>query len=296
MRLGGRDIDRWIVNYLYPEEKITESLLNTAEKLKCRLSQNQLSETEYLIEKTNQEESDQDIHLRLNKMQFEELLIKKGLLLSLKNLLDQTLAAARGNNCALEDLTGVVIVGGGTRIPLIKEWLIKQVSPIRLITPPPIEAVALGALSLTPGVKINDILQKGVSLRCWDEATRKHFWHPLFLPGQPWPTQRGLEIYLSASKNLQNELELVIGEPEIEGAQEIIYKDGIPTIKEGKGESKVLPWSDSPISIKLDPPGELGKDCVKLIFSINNESSLIMEGIDLRTEERLQEKILGSIR
>ena len=40
----------------------------------------------------------------------------------------------------------------------------------RLLTPPPVEAVALGALQLTPGVAIRDVLQHGVSLRFWISA------------------------------------------------------------------------------------------------------------------------------
>ena len=54
-----------------------------------------------------------------------------------------------------------------------------------LLTPPPVEAVALGALSLTPGVSIRDVLQHGVSIRTWDPRSQRHQWHPLFVAGQP---------------------------------------------------------------------------------------------------------------
>ena len=296
LRLGGRDLDRWIVSYLFPQEEISEVMLNAAEKLKWRLSEKGVSESEYLIEKVSMGDSNNSLELRLNKMQFEDLLIQKGILSSLKKLLEKTLAGARANKCSLKDLTGVVAVGGGSRIPLIKKWLMQEVSPIELITPPPIEAVAVGALSLTPGVKVRDILQKGVSLQIWDEGRQEHFWYPLFVPGQPWPTEKGLEIILSASKNNQIELELKIGEPEIEGAQEIIYKNGIPTIQEGSVEAKVLPWTDKPISIRLDPPGDAGQDCLRLTFNIDEDSLLIMQGLDIRTQEVIKSRALGSVR
>ena len=35
----------------------------------------------------------------------------------------------------------------------------KNISKVKILSPPPIEAVALGALSMTPGVKIKDILK-----------------------------------------------------------------------------------------------------------------------------------------
>ena len=296
LSLGGRDLDRWIVNSLHPEESINEMLLNTAEKLKCRLSQDNLSENEYLVEKISSEIEQNPLELRLNKMQFEEILIKRGFLSSLENLLEKTLAGARANKCSLGDLNGVVVVGGGTRIPLFKKWVMKALSPIPVLTPPPIETVAVGALNLTPGVTIKDVLQKGVSLRCWDEARKEHLWHPLFLPGQTWPTQKGLEIILAATKNNQLEIELLIGEPSLEGSQEIIYINGVPVIKESSTETKVIPWSELPIHIELNPPGNAGEDCVKLNFTIDNDSHLIMQGVDIRSKEIIQKRYLGSIR
>ena len=47
--------------------------------------------------------------------------------------------------------------------------------PLRLERP--VEAVALGALRLTPGVTVKDVLQRGVSLRCWDQRSAEHRWH-----------------------------------------------------------------------------------------------------------------------
>ena len=107
--------------------------------------------------------------LRLCRRELEELLIARGLLNSLASLLNETLARGRGNGCELKDLQGVVAVGGGAQIPLVRSWLQQQTQPAPLLTPPPIEAVAVGALQLTPGVKVQDVLHRGVSLRCWDQ-------------------------------------------------------------------------------------------------------------------------------
>ena len=45
----------------------------------------------------------------------------------------------------------------------------------------------------------------------------------------------------------------------------------------------------------LNPPGEAGKDCLKLNFSINSDGYLQVNGIDLRTGIHLKTKILGLI-
>ncbi len=91
-------------------------------------------------------------------------------------------------------------VGGGSQIPLIKNYLSTLCNSIPFLTPPPIEAIALGALHLTPGVQVKDVLNKGISLKCWNKKNEKHIWHPLFLAGQPWPTNKPLEIILASRK------------------------------------------------------------------------------------------------
>ena len=295
LRLGGRDFDRWIAHHLYPTEPLEESLLNAAERLKCRLSENGLNPTEILEETFEPSADGIKQYLRLNKNELEELLIERGAIRSLAQLLSKTLQAGEANNCLLKDLHGVVLVGGGARIPLISKWLKGNILPANLLTPPPIEAVAKGALSLTPGVTIRDVLQRGASLRCWDKKSEKHIWHPLFIGGQPWPTSKPLELVISASKENQQEIDLVIGEPELKGAHEVIYINGIPTIKKGIIEYKVTAWEDRTFSFFLNPPGQPGQDCLRLKFSINSDSYLQVEGIDLRTGGNLETKNLGRI-
>ena len=62
-------------------------------------------------------------------------------------------------------------MGGGAQLPLLRDWLSKRARTVPLLSAPPVEAVAKGALSLTPGVRVRDVLQRGVSLRCWDRRS-----------------------------------------------------------------------------------------------------------------------------
>ena len=291
-RLGGRDIDRWIGNYLLPNEQQTEELLNTAEKLKCRLSAPDLKETKVLTEIS----PDSSITMKMSKLSLENLLSERGLLASIRNLFNQTMASAKLNNCDISNLQNVVLVGGGAQIPLIKSWIQKLINPVPLLTPPPVETIAVGALTLTPGVKVRDVLHKGVSLRCWNPKSKSHAWHPLFIAGQPWPTSKPLEIVLSASKLDQEEIEIKVGEHDLAEANEIIYIDGIPTIKIGPTTPKINLLENTECLIELNPPGQPGEDCLKLKFSINNECELKMESMDIRTGLSLPSKVIGSIR
>ena len=211
-------------------------------------------------------------------------------------LFTQTINIAKRNSFQLQDLDSVVLVGGGSQIPLIKNYLSSICNSIPFLTPPPIEAIALGALHLTPGVQVKDVLNKGVSLKCWNKKNEKHIWHPLFLAGQTWPTNKPLEIILAASINNQLSIDLIIGEPEEEGSHEIIYIDGLPTLKKRNSEDKITKLNNTIISITLEPPGQIGQDCIKLSFNINQNCQLEVEGIDLRNNSVIARKNLGSIR
>ena len=273
LRLGGKDIDRWIIHHLLPEENPTNSILRKAEELKCELSNTNIKETLVITKKANNIQNEEKF-LKLSKKGLEELLIEKGLLKSIEKLFIQTINSAKRNSFELKDLDSVVLVGGGSRIPLIKNYLSDICNSIPFLTPPPIEAIALGALHLTPGVQIKDVLNKGVSLRCWNKKNEKHIWHPLFLAGQTWPTNKPLEIILAASINNQLSIDLIIGEPQEEGSNEIIYTNGLPTLKTIESKDKIKKITNTIISIPVDPPGEIGQDCIKLIFNINDNCQL----------------------
>ena len=295
LRLGGKDIDRWIFHHLLPEENPTNSILRKAEELKCELSNTNIKETLVITKKANNIQNEEKF-LKLSKKGLEELLIEKGLLKSIEKLFIQTINSAKRNSFELKDLDSVVLVGGGSRIPLIKNYLSDICNSIPFLTPPPIEAIALGALHLTPGVQIKDVLNKGVSLRCWNKKNEKHIWHPLFLAGQTWPTNKPLEIILAASINSQLSIDLIIGEPQEEGSNEIIYTNGLPTLKTIESKDKIKKINNTIISIPVDPPGEIGQDCIKLIFNINDNCQLEVEGVDLRNNKEITKQNLGEIR
>ncbi len=294
LRLGGRDIDRWIVDRCCPGQPANSTLLNAAERLKCRLSDTTLAEREQLMELAV---DDQEHVLRLSRSELNTLLLERGFGDALEQLLEACLAGGRRNNCSLEDLEGVVAVGGGARLPFLRQWLTENTAPARLLTPPPVEAVALGALRLTPGVAIRDVLQHGVSLRFWDQRSNSHRWHPLFMAGQPWPSPAPLELVLAASQTGQDCLEVVLGEPIPQGSHSVVFVDGLPTLQEqAAGEVSHQPWPSDALVLPLEPPGEQGEDCLRLRWSIDSEAQLQLEIMDLRSGETWGHPRLGAVR
>ena len=298
LQLGGREIDRWILDRCCPDGPRGAAWLNAAERLKCRLSDPELPEQTVLLEQVADAGADNAApQLRLSRRELETLLEERGLGRALAELLEATLTGGRRHGCDLTELDGVIAVGGGAQLPWLRRWLAEHTAPAPLVTPPPVEAVAVGALSLTPGVSIRDVLQRGVSLRTWDRRTQQHRWHPLFVAGQPWPSPEPFELVMAASRDEQTELELVLAEPHEQGRFSVIEVDGLPVLQQGAaGELEHRPWSGEPLLLPLDPPAQAGEDCLKLQLRIDDAACLQAEVTDLRSGTTLPPLALGSVR
>ncbi|MFM1799184.1 MAG: hypothetical protein RLZZ117_1462 [Cyanobacteriota bacterium] len=290
--LGGRDLDRWIAAALCPGQPLTAERLAAAEALKCALSDR--GEAMRILPSPTGGAGE---ILRLDRQGLDSLLEERGLGTILGSLLDTVASAARREGLDLNRIDAVLPVGGGSRLPWLRRLLQERLPLVPLRDERPVAAVALGALALTPGVRIQDVLSQGVSLRVWDQRSRCHLWHPLFLAGQPWPTPQPLEVLLASGAPMQAELELVLGTPLAEDRPEVVFAGGLPVIRPVEaGAPRVRPWSDDPIVLPLSPPGEAGVDRLRLRFSINDRGELVMAADDLLTRSPLPDQVLGMVR
>ena len=102
---------------------------------------------------------------------------------------------------------------------------------------------------------------------------------------------------LAASRSGQEQLELVLAEPQTEGRHDVVFVKGIPTLRTSDaGEVRHQPWPGHPTVLPLDPPGEMGQDCLRLRLSIDADAGLIAEVHDLRSDLELPALQLGTVR
>jgi molecular chaperone DnaK (HSP70) len=291
LALGGRDIDHWIAEVLCPGQGNDPGLLEVVERMKCSLSSQEQALGVWLPGAARPQE------LRLSRPQLDRLLQEKGFVELLDDLLETVLASARAQGVALKDVDAILPVGGTSQLPSVRHWLQSRCAGVPLRDQRPIEAVALGALGLTPGVTVKDLLSHGLSLRCWDRRSREHRWHPLFSAGQGWPSERPFELVLACSQDGQRSVELVLGEPRPDQRSEVVFEAGLPRLRRRPaGEAPVDPWPEPPAPVPLDPPGQAGVDRLKLRFSIDSTGDLRLEGDDLLTGLPLAQRRLGRVR
>ena len=291
-KIGGKDIDQWIINYFLPKNQDVRNLLR-AEEIKCKLSSPKIkNENSYHIKFFTQR--DEEKEFLLSKKLFEKILIENNLIDHLNSLLKDLLNEARGNFCNVDDLNSIILVGGGTQIPLIKQWINDKLPEIPLKCPPPIESISLGALAMTPGVKIKDILNKGISIKLFNRRDQKHFWHPIFCKGQTWPTENPFKLILQASRNGQNIFEIIIGETIKERKYDVIFENGFPKLSETQSEEETNAWERDPLKIISKKNHLQGQDSLKLFFRITENAELYLKCFTIDSEE-LGEFNLGNI-
>ncbi len=291
-KIGGKDIDQWIIDYFIPDNKYSINLLK-AEEIKCKLSSSGIKyENKYPTKLFIDENKEKEFYL--SKEIFEKIIIENNLLNHLNSLLKDLLNQARGKFCTIDDLSAIILVGGGTQIPLIKEWITKKIPKIEIKSPPPIESIALGALAMTPGVKIKDILNKGLSIRLFNKREQKHFWHPIFCKGQTWPTENPFKLILQASKKNQKIIEIIIGESKKEREYDVIFENGLPKLSEIQSEEEIIKWNKKPLQILIKNESSIGEDNLILFFKINKKGDLLVKCFDIKNEF-LGEYNLGNI-
>jgi len=147
---------------------------------------------------------------------------------------------------------------------------------------------------MTPGVKIRDILNKGLSIRLFNRREQKHFWHPIFCKGQTWPTETPYKLILQASKNEQNIFEIIIGETKKEREYDVIFENGFPKLSEVQRGEEIFKWDKKSLKIKLEKKSNPGEDNLKLFFKITQEADLLVKCFDIK-DEFLGEYNLGNI-
>ena len=292
LALGGRDIDRWIAAALCPGQVLTGELLAQAERLKCALSSNEQARAIW------RDPQGRSHDLQLDRQGLARLLEHQGLIAQLDALLEAVLAQARAAGLGLEQINALLAVGGSSRLEPIELWLKARLGSIPRVQTNPVEAVALGALALTPGVAVRDVLDQGVSLRCWDRRSGSHRWHPLYVPGQSWPTEQPLELLLACSRDGQEAIELVLGQASGQGRAEVIYDNGLPRLRSREaGPGAVTPWSVQPEPLLLTPPGRQGQDRLRLRFGIDDRCRLQVSIDDLEAGgSQPQLRDLGTLR
>ena len=286
--LGGADLDNWLLDYFAATQSVEKSTLTTrlAERLKIALSQKTVAKEVYFDDETLG-----TYELSLDRDRFKDILTQQGLFARLDNLVTGLLQQAQLNGVAAAEIDAVLLVGGSIQIPAVQQWITTYFDEDFIKNQQPLEAIAVGALQVAQSVEVQDFLYHSYGIRYWNRRTKAHDWHPIIDQGQAYPTAKVKELVLGASRPNQTSIELIIGELSTDTTTEVFWDgDRLVTRTAATQANIVQPLNDSDTArsiAQLEPPGNPGRDRLKLLFSINTERNLCITVEDLLTYETL---------
>jgi molecular chaperone DnaK (HSP70) len=287
--LGGTDLDRWIVAELVEVQGVKSSPLiaRLAERMKISLSTQTTARESYF-----DDEELESYQLNLTRDRFNQILAEHQFFDRLDESMNAVLQQARRQGIEPKEIEAVLLVGGTSQIPAVKDWLDRYFPDDKIRQSKPFEAIAQGALQLDRGIEVEDFLYHSYGIRYWDRKLDRHNWHPIIPTGQFYPMPEPIELLLGASIANQPSIELIIGElgNEVGGTEVFFDGDRLITrpLTGGARDIKPLNDRDGARSIaQLDPLGFPGSDRIKVEFKVDRDRQLCITVTDLLTSQIL---------
>jgi molecular chaperone DnaK (HSP70) len=283
--LGGIDIDNWIVDYFNQELGVPKNSLITRLSERIKIA---LSNTESTTEVYFNDETFESYELTLTRSQLNQILEQQKFFASLDSALDRIRQQATRQNIDLEKIEAVLLVGGTSQIPAVKEWALRHFPIEKVKAHKPFEAIAHGAIS--QGWELKDFLYHSYGVRYWDKRYKKHNWHPIIKSGETYPLAKPVELTLGASRLDQPSIELVIGELG-ETNVEVYFEEQrlVTRVLDGRQIAVQILNNKSKAIAKLNPLGQTGSDRIKVFFQVDEKRTLRITVLDLLTKQNLLE-------
>lgn len=294
--LGGDDIDHWLLDEVLQRNSVERAQLGAAyalmkssvEDAKIRLSSHETAEISVF-----DPDSYRTYRATFSRTQFEDILERQDFFGTIQRTLDKVLRVARGKGIFPEDIGAVLMVGGSSLIPSVRRLIRMHFGAGRVLEHKPFEAVAHGALNLAVGLGVDDFLYHSYGIRHLSPLSGRHEWEEIIPAGARYPLSESVKLVLSASRDGQEALELVIGEVEESGGgtTEVMFGNrAILMIQGGLELRKVIALNDnddSRIVARLMPPGKAGEDRIEVTFNVDENRTLRVTVSDLMTAKEL---------
>ena len=285
--LGGIDIDNWIIDYFHKTLELPKNSLVTrlAERIKIALSS-----TESTTEVYFNDETFESYELTLTRSQLNQILEQQKFFVNLDSALDRIRQQAIRQNIDLEKIDAVLLVGGTSQTPAVKEWALRHFPVEKIKAHKPFEAIAHGAVS--QGWELKDFLYHSYGVRYWDKRRKQHNWHTIIKSGETYPLPKPVELTLGASVADQPSIELVIGELGETNVEVYFEDDRLITRALDNQQVAVHILNEGSQAIaQLAPLGQTGCDRIKVLFQVDEKRILRISVIDLLTKQNLLEDI-----
>src|SRR5258708_3137687 len=227
--IGGSDIDQWVVGEVLKRTGVSTkdlgtnytSLLTRCEAAKIALSTHETADITF-------EAAGKSYSLTFTRPELEALLEENGFSSALGRVVDKVMHVAHQRGIFKEDINDVLLVGGTSLMPAVQSILKQYFTDMAVRSGKPFTAVAEGALQVAAGFGLEDYLAHSYGIRHLENGV--HLYDEIIPMGSRYPTEKPIEIILSAAHDRQEAVEFVIGEIDTDSVSilEVKYEEGQP--------------------------------------------------------------------
>lgn len=295
LNLGGETVDEWVTDMacsMLPAhaDKLRPLLRSQAERVKKELSGKVLKtdETEFRLPGAET--------LVVSRSQFLETLEARGLYRSLEMITEAVLGDAR-RRVSEGDLDAVLLVGGSTLLPGVREFFESRFGAARVHYWKPFEAVVEGGAIFGAGFYVDQIIHHDYAIRVFNEKANRPQYELLIRRGTPYPTPQGFETRYYKVAPRQSHFSLPVCEVGLAGRVSLPWKrqpnGHYYWQPEGSEEAECVVVLNEGDAIRLYPPGAGDRARLRVDFTIDQDRWLcatvrdLLRDRDIRTNDRV---------
>lgn len=300
--LGGMRMDQWIFEDVQKRsaqpqntpsgKRLSRPLLSACERAKEILSA--VKETEITVR--SGVNGDLRFSTPFTRDDFERILDEREFFPRLNATLQRALQGAYARGFTEGSLAGVIMVGGCSQIPCIRQALIHRFGKDRVWHDHPLDTVARGAAAFSAGIDLEDHVQHDYALRFWNSRTLGHEYRTLVRRGAPYPSRQPVARFLiRATYDGQAQMGIPIfemgkpGTADRAALRELVSDPGggvrlvdLP----GEGQDRThLFWMNehAPVFIPASPPAMRDESRFEVSFSLDGNKRLLISARDMRS-------------
>ncbi len=302
VELGGMTLDQWLFQEVLRRcgrtdldedvRQVSNALLVECERAKERLSFQERADVSVVNPYTGAV-----LSAEFTRAQFEALLDAHDAFATLDRTLRRALNGARERGYREEDIKAVLMVGGSSQIPAVRNTLNRIFGKDRVLLNRPLDAVARGAAAFVAGVDFYDHIQHDYAIRFLNRQKGDYDYRVIVNRGTPYPTDEPLaRLQVKTSHEGQTQLGIAIFEiserhsrRSDERPMELVFDPSgaarVVDVAPDDEERRSYFWMNegSPMFLSANPPGKQGEARFAVEFSIDGNKRLLLTARDLKT-------------
>jgi molecular chaperone DnaK (HSP70) len=227
--------------------------------------------------------------ITLSRSRFEELLDSFGMFDKIEDCLRSALNQARNNGLDESEIKTVLLVGGSTLIPSVKQHFSRRFGAKRVETEQPFSAVAIGAARIAAGQTIDNRIFHEYSIRYLNEDGVEKF-EPIIPPGQEFPIERLWSREVTSTRAGQRKFTIEIHQRDVvnidsDEKAEIVFSDTgfAKFLSLTKKKQNVRMQKLSSKTIFADASTHAGQPCLSIRLDIDAHRRLLITVRDIRS-------------